>query len=233
LDDEKCTGLAYRGDGGEPRTFEQLGGRLNCSNIAFPVLAQSRRRATRSIVGPLPSGQERRAPSPTASFRRRRPSRDQWAAWLSGAERQHQALRADSPRRRPTLARVAFVDDDGGHIELKRIALTREQLEGLQSFPASDKIKDPRYKWFVSRYGNHCWELDAMDPRALRDCVETEIKKLIEPIAWERCETVNKAEQKSIRDFLGKWNAPNPNAWIDEFLEVSLPAGEVKGDAQS
>jgi hypothetical protein len=126
-----------------------------------------------------------------------------------------------------------FLKYDGSHIELQRIALTLEQLDGLQSFPASDKEKDPRYKWFVSRYGNHCWELDAMDPRALRDCVETEIKKLIEPVAWERCETVNKAEQKSIRDFLGKWNAPNPNAWIDEFLDVSLPAGAAPRDGSA
>ncbi len=60
-----------------------------------------------------------------------------------------------------------------------------------------------------------------MDPNDLRDCVETEIKKLIEPVAWARCETVNKAEQESIRGFLRKWNAPEPNAWIDEFLQAS------------
>ena len=34
-----------------------------------------------------------------------------------------------------------------------------------------------------------------MDPNDLRDCVEQEIKELIEPVAWERCEVVNKAEQ--------------------------------------
>jgi hypothetical protein len=111
----------------------------------------------------------------------------------------------------------------GDHIELKRIALTREQVEGLPSFPAADKRNDPRYKWFVSRYGDRCWELDAMDPNHLRDCVETEIKKLIEPVAWQRCETVNKAEQESIRGFLKKWNAPDPNGWIDEYLQASTP----------
>ncbi len=96
----------------------------------------------------------------------------------------------------------------GDHIKLKRIALTVRQLKGLPSFSASDKKKDPRYKWFVANHGRHCWELDAMDPNDLRDCVEREIRKLIEPVAWERCEVVNAAEQDSLRSILSKWNAP-------------------------
>jgi hypothetical protein len=98
---------------------------------------------------------------------------------------------------------------DGGHINIRRIALTREQVRALPPFPATDKQKDPRYKWFTSSYGNLCWELDAMDPNDLRDCVEAEIEELIEPIAWERCSAVNKAEQESLRDILKGWRAPN------------------------
>ena len=33
----------------------------------------------------------------------------------------------------------------------------------------------------------------------------SEIKKLIEPVAWKRCEIVNKAEQESLRTVLQKW----------------------------
>ena len=44
-----------------------------------------------------------------------------------------------------------------------------------------------------------------MDPNDLRECVEQAIKELIEPVAWERCEVVNKAEQQSLRTILGKW----------------------------
>jgi hypothetical protein len=96
---------------------------------------------------------------------------------------------------------------DGDHISLKRIALTARQLRGLPSFPASDKRKDTRYNWFVSNYGKRCWELDAMDPNDLRRCVEREIKKLIEPVAWQRCEVVNAAEQESLRTVLAGWKA--------------------------
>ena len=99
-----------------------------------------------------------------------------------------------------------FEQYGGDHITLKRIALTGEQVLELPSFPASDKKKDPRFKWFTGRYGNQCWELDALDPNALRACVEDAIKQLIEPEAWERCERVNAAEKKNLEEFLVKWN---------------------------
>jgi hypothetical protein len=95
----------------------------------------------------------------------------------------------------------------GDHVRLDRIALIRGQLRTLPSFPATDKKKDPRYRWFVANHGDACWELDAMDPNELRDCVEAEIKELIEPTAWERCETVNAAERENLETFLKKWNS--------------------------
>jgi hypothetical protein len=98
-----------------------------------------------------------------------------------------------------------FEKYSGDHITLKRIALTRPQTRGLPSFPAADKRKDPRYNWFVANHGRNCWELDAMDPNELRDCVEREIKKLIEPVAWKRCEVVYRAERESLRTILSKW----------------------------
>ena len=50
--------------------------------------------------------------------------------------------------------------------------------------------------------------LDAMDPNDLRVCVETAIKALIEPVAWERCNLINQAEQESLKSILEKWGAP-------------------------
>ena len=84
----------------------------------------------------------------------------------------------------------------GHHITVKRVALTREHIHALPSFPADDKRKDPRYKWFSANHGDRCWELDAMDPNDFRDCVEDAIVELIEPDAWARCETVNQAERE-------------------------------------
>jgi len=103
----------------------------------------------------------------------------------------------DLPRR--------FEKYDGHHIQLFRIALTRDQTAGLPSFPASNKKKDTRHPWFVRNFGRRCWELDAMDPNDLRATVEAEIKGVIEPEAWARYVRVNKAEQASLKNFLDGW----------------------------
>jgi hypothetical protein len=104
---------------------------------------------------------------------------------------------------------------NGDHVEVRRIALTREQLRDLPSFPAADKVKDPRYRWFVSNYGNTCWELDAMDPNDLRQCVEAAIKDLIEPEAWAKCEQMNRAEKGSLRFVMERWRNP---MWDDPVV---------------
>jgi hypothetical protein len=98
-------------------------------------------------------------------------------------------------------------DYGGDHVELRRIALVQDDLAGLPPFSASEKKKDPRYRWFTQNHGKECWELDAMDPNDLRDRVQKEIEALIEPVAWKRCAQVNGAEQESLRTFLDKWCA--------------------------
>jgi hypothetical protein len=96
----------------------------------------------------------------------------------------------------------------GDHVEVKRIALTRAQCVGLPSFPASDRRKDPRYKWFTENFGDRCWELDALDPNDLRTLVEDEILKHIEPVAWERCKVTERAEQESLVTIMAGWGQP-------------------------
>ena len=94
---------------------------------------------------------------------------------------------------------------DGDHVHLRRIALTRSQLKGLPSFPATDKRKDPRFPWFTKTFGRHCWELDALDPNDLRACVELEIQKRIDLAAWDRCKVVECAEQESLVTIMKQW----------------------------
>jgi hypothetical protein len=93
----------------------------------------------------------------------------------------------------------------GDHVTVKRIALKRSDLLRLPSFPASDKKKDPRYKWFLENYGTRCWEIDAMNPNTLRNRVERAILSLIEPTAWQRCKVVERAERDSLATVLRTW----------------------------
>jgi hypothetical protein len=96
-------------------------------------------------------------------------------------------------------------DYGGNHVELKRIALTAEQIQTLRPFDVESKKRDPRYKWFKQNYGDNCYELDAMDPRDLRDIVENEINALIDRAAWDEQEALEKREKLSIEHQLRWW----------------------------
>ena len=93
----------------------------------------------------------------------------------------------------------------GYHIELERVALLPDQLDKLPSFSAADKKKDPRHGWFVGKFGERCWELDALDPNDLRDSVEQAIQDYIVPTAWKHCADIERAEKELLRNVLDSW----------------------------
>ena len=94
----------------------------------------------------------------------------------------------------------------GGRIALERIALTAEDTTpALPSFPATDKTRDPRYPWFAQRYGQTCWELDALSPVRLRERVAAAIEAYIDWDAWLRSDEVEAAERRSLQAVLGTW----------------------------
>lgn len=92
-----------------------------------------------------------------------------------------------------------------GEVELTRIALIQGDLQDLPSFPADTKRGDTRYKWYRSRYGPQCWELDAMSPVDLRDRVEQAIVMKLDIDAWERSAECEAAEQDSLKTVLDAW----------------------------
>ena len=90
------------------------------------------------------------------------------------------------------------------NVEIIRIAIdecdTTSEAD-VPSFPASDKTKDPRHKWYVENYGPRCWELDALSPDILRERVEAEIVARLDMAAWDRAIEVEAAEVASMRAF--------------------------------
>ena len=100
---------------------------------------------------------------------------------------------------------------------MTRIALLEEDLaSGLPWFDLNSKRSDPRLNWFLktsaSRHGSRCWELDALDPRDLRQRVEEAILEYIDEAAWERCALAERAEQESLKLALSHWQSQCVNS---------------------
>jgi hypothetical protein len=97
----------------------------------------------------------------------------------------------------------------GGSLTLTRLALTTEDTQSgtLPGFPAADKATDSRYQWFVPRYGEQCWEVDALSPPILRARVATAIAATLDHLAWDRADVTEQAEQSSMRTFFSTWKS--------------------------
>ena len=98
----------------------------------------------------------------------------------------------------------------GGAATIKRVALDKCDVlhdTKLPFFEALDKSKDPRYQWFIDRYGIRCWEVDALSPVVLRQRVEDEILSLLDEDAWAHAVGIERAETESMQSILGTWKS--------------------------
>jgi hypothetical protein len=71
------------------------------------------------------------------------------------------------------------------NLEVKRIALTQEQIDQYDPPPNPAKETDSRYQWYVDQTGlDESWELDALDPNVIVDLVTQEVEALRDPDVW-------------------------------------------------
>jgi hypothetical protein len=93
----------------------------------------------------------------------------------------------------------------GGDVMIVRIALIAHDTEGRTGNDVTEKASDPRYKsWREQGHGSRFWELDAMDPRDLRARIDDAIECYVDPDAWARSASTEKAEIQALDLFYEK-----------------------------
>jgi len=91
------------------------------------------------------------------------------------------------------------------NMKVERVALTQDQIQkyGLVSNPA--KRADPRSKLYLRRYGEECWELDAIEPHELQKLVKETILQYIDLERWKHMENRLMTERNEVKDEMSKW----------------------------
>jgi len=88
----------------------------------------------------------------------------------------------------------------GSFIEVRRIGLTIEQVRQFNLSPNFAKSADRNYPEYVEKYGEECWELDALPPEELQAIVKQEIESYIDDEAWEQKEQEIEEEKEIARE---------------------------------
>lgn len=78
------------------------------------------------------------------------------------------------------------LDDGYNPIVVEPIALTMDQIKKFNPPPNPAKITDPRAKWYIQKYGNISWELDALPPKELDKILRKSILKYLHKKEYDK-----------------------------------------------
>lgn len=100
-------------------------------------------------------------------------------------------------------------------IEVRRIALTMDQIDEYAPPPNPAKVTDSRFADYEALYGSESWELDALKPQMLVELISSEILKELDVDLFDEQVMAEQEGQQKIADIADRWDE------ITEFLEGS------------
>ena len=85
--------------------------------------------------------------------------------------------------------------------EVIPLALNMTQIKQYNPPPNPAKMTDPRAKWYIKKYGNKSWELDALEPKVLMQIAEDGIKEYLDVDKYDAWIQREKDEKQALKDF--------------------------------
>ena len=86
----------------------------------------------------------------------------------------------------------------GATVDVKRVALTMNQIELYNPPPNPTKLTDARARNYISMYGHECWELDALEPRVITSLITSEVTSLMDVELFNAVEQQEMDEKEDI-----------------------------------
>lgn len=111
-------------------------------------------------------------------------------------------------------------------VKVKRVALTWDQVKQFKLPPRPVKIKDRRAPKYLERYGNQAYEIEALDPRILKQITERGICELVPKEALREVKLWGRAARitREILEPIGK----RVELAVQEMLERGLSPREIR-----
>ncbi len=101
--------------------------------------------------------------------------------------------------------RLEFLGVDSSRIEVRRIALTIDQVRKYHCPPNFAKSSDSRFKGYENNHGNQSWELDALEPNVIVDLVRNNIQEFRKNDLYIRKLNGEKKDRKTLQLAADNW----------------------------
>jgi hypothetical protein len=99
------------------------------------------------------------------------------------------------------LVRMGFIYLN---FKVKCIGLTKEQIKKYNPPPNPAKVKDPRAKEYIAKYGRSSWEVDALRPEVLNELLEKEITELMDMDVYRKVLKEEDVQKKKLNKLIDK-----------------------------
>lgn len=110
----------------------------------------------------------------------------------------------------------------GRPVEIRRIALTMEQVEEYTPPPNPAKQTDSRFQGYMDAYGSESWELDALEPTVLVDLIRENLRGVIDADLWQEAVTEQETDRAELNAIAVNYLAAVANI-KDEIEGVTIP----------
>ena len=87
----------------------------------------------------------------------------------------------------------------GADVDVKRVALTMEQIERFSPPPNPTKLTDARASGYISEYGYECWELDALETKIITSLIRNEVTALMDADLFTEVERREQTDKSNIQ----------------------------------
>jgi hypothetical protein len=92
-----------------------------------------------------------------------------------------------------------------GNIDLRRIALNRDQIEQYGPPPNPAKITDSRSTKYIAEHGGESWELDALEPRVITALVRDTVNMVLDKKKWKIATIKQQEHRDQLQAVSDKW----------------------------
>lgn len=90
----------------------------------------------------------------------------------------------------------------GADVEVRKVALTIDQVRKFKPPPNPAKITDPRAEKYIAKFGRQSWEVDALPPDVLTTLLNAEIAAFIDDEQLEAVIEQEKSDRDALRQAL-------------------------------
>jgi hypothetical protein len=110
----------------------------------------------------------------------------------------------------------------GAELDVRRLALTMDQVREYEPPPNPAKETDSRFAGYIQDYGDESWELDALAPDVLAGLVRTEVEALRDSRKWGAVTLLEKTHKATLQAVADSWDdvaeryGPDPDDESDD-----------------